>query len=101
MESKVTAQLPVRAQTTFKPSAHASDSRSRKRLLICTLAIGMGFVAIIGVIRHFQSLNDGTISPWRLAVLFANVFGCVVIVCALYRRGRDRSRSSAARRFRV
>jgi hypothetical protein len=56
------------------------------------VALALGFVLIVGVVRLFQSLNDGTISAWRLAVLFANIFGCVTILCALYGRGRGARR---------
>jgi hypothetical protein len=65
------------------------------------VALMLVFVLIIGVVRLFHSLNDGTISAWRLLVLFANIFGCVTLVCALYSRGCERSRPGTFHRGRA
>ncbi len=61
-------------------------------LLILALAPLLTVVMVVGAVRFFQSLNDGSISPWRLIVLFAHLLGCVMIVTAFYNRGR-RSRT--------
>jgi len=64
-------------------------------LLIFSLAPLLVAVLIIGVVRFFHSLNDGTISAWRLVALFAQAFGCIMIVCARCGRGRSESPASS------
>ncbi|MFI5011659.1 MAG: hypothetical protein ACHQAY_04865 [Hyphomicrobiales bacterium] len=85
-------QARIQVRTTLAGAAGRPDSRLKTCFLICMVVLGLAFVAIIGVIRLFQSLNDGALSAWRLAVLFASIFGCVTVVCALYGRGRSPSR---------
>jgi hypothetical protein len=74
--------------------------RLRIALAIMALAPLLVWVAIAGTARLFQSLDDGSISPVRLFVLFAHILGCLMIVSTLYDRGR-RLRSNAPARRRV
>lgn len=88
----MSGQAQVQLRATLAGAAGRAHSRLKMCLLICMVGLGLAFVAVIGVIRLFQSLNDGTLSPWRLAVLFASIFGSVTMVCALYGRGRSKPR---------
>jgi hypothetical protein len=63
-------------------------SQLKRRLLVAGLSLALVCVAILGVLRAFQSFSSNTISAWRLVLLFANAFFCVTLACALYARGR-------------
>ena len=101
METAVDARAQTKAQVTQAGPARESASRLLNPLLICSVAVMLALVLVIGIVRLFHSLNDGTISAWRLLLLFANIFGCVTVVCALYGRGRDRSRRVTHHRVRA
>ncbi|SDR50738.1 hypothetical protein SAMN05444161_4908 [Rhizobiales bacterium GAS191] len=88
----MTDQTRPQSRTSQASSTWTEESRLKRALLICGVALGLFCIAILGVIRLFQSLNDGSVSAWRLAFLFANIFGCVTVICALYARGRERPR---------
>jgi hypothetical protein len=90
MESVVNGQTRTTSRTIKAGGAAAEDARLKRGFFICAAILGLFCIAFLGVLRLFQSLNDGTISTWRLAVLFANIFGCVTVICAIYARGRER-----------
>jgi hypothetical protein len=92
MESVVNGQTRSSSRTIQAGGTSAEDTRLKRGLFICAAILGLFCIAVLGVLRLFQSLNDGTISTLRLAVLFANNFGCVTVICALYARGRERPR---------
>ncbi|MFI4994859.1 MAG: hypothetical protein ACHQAQ_03630 [Hyphomicrobiales bacterium] len=94
-------QAPIKVQTIQAVAPRGGPSRLINPLLICSVALMLALVLIIGVVRLFHSLNDGTISAWRLLVLFANIFGCVTLVCALYSRGCQGARSGTFHRGRA
>jgi hypothetical protein len=95
MESVVNGQTRTPSRTVQANSSWVQETRLKRGLLICAAILGLFCIAVLGVLRLFLSLNDGTISTWRLAVLFANIFGCVTVICALYARGRERRRPLA------
>jgi hypothetical protein len=92
MESVVNGQTRSSSRMVKASGASVEDTRMKRALFICAAILGLFCIAILGVLRLFLSLNDGTISTWRLAVLFANIFGCVTVICALYARGRSHPR---------
>ncbi|SDR58449.1 hypothetical protein SAMN05519103_06124 [Rhizobiales bacterium GAS113] len=81
-------QTRTRSRTIAHHKTWADESRLKRRLLIAGLSLALVGVALLGVLRLFQSLNDGTINTWRLVMLFANAFSCIIVVCALCARGR-------------
>ncbi len=90
-----------KSDTVKAASPGALVSHLKLPFTIVLTALLLAFIAVIGVVRLFQSLNDGAISPWRLLTLFAHLFACVTILCALYGRGRSRPVGLAARHRRL
>jgi hypothetical protein len=91
MEAAMQARPTTKTQAIAVPANWASTIKVP--LLVLTLAPLLACVAVIGAVRLLQSVNDGTISIWRLMLLFAHVCACVMVVSALYNRGRTASRS--------
>jgi hypothetical protein len=76
------------------PNLYVQVSRLKLVFVVITLAVMLAVIVILGVARLFQSLNESSLSPWRLVVLFAHVFGCIAILCALYGRGRTAGKAA-------
>ncbi|MBV9433001.1 MAG: hypothetical protein JO137_14365 [Hyphomicrobiales bacterium] len=69
-------------------------SQLKRKLLVAGLSLALVCVAILGVLRVFESFSSNTISAWRLVLLIANAFFCVALGSALYARGRQPRRKS-------
>jgi hypothetical protein len=105
MESVMRDRASAKAQSIAAPACQGTASLCKASLwktavLLAALVPLLLLVLAIGIARFFQSLNDGTISPWRLVLLFAHLFGCLIVVTALYGRGRGSSRPRSSHRGR-
>jgi hypothetical protein len=92
MERAMQERGLVNTRTSEASFIFGKAHRLKIPFLILSLAPLLAIVVVVGIVRFFQSLSDDSISAWRLLVLFAHILGCVMIVTALYNRGR-RSRS--------
>ena len=91
-------ETPARRRTSGSSSIFGRMPRLTIALSILALIPLLAFVAIVGVARLFHSLDDGSISPLRLIVLFAHLLASIMIVTALCQRGRSPRSSASARR---
>jgi hypothetical protein len=78
----------VQSQTITSAKARTYEVDARRRLLIAVLLLLPICLVSIGVCRLVSGLNDYTIDTWRVVLLFANLFGCVAVLCGLHARGR-------------
>lgn len=91
-----------RAPAKLRKSSFIFGRMSRLKIALSILALVplLAWVVIAGTARLLQSLDDGSVSPVRLLILVAHIIGCLMVVSALYNRGR-RSRSYAPARRRI
>jgi hypothetical protein len=92
VECAVDKQTPTYIQTITANKVCSYKVDVRRRLLIAALLLVPICLVTIGVSRLVVGLNDYTIDTWRIVLLFANVFGCVAVLSALYARGRASAR---------
>jgi hypothetical protein len=84
----VDRQKLIHSQTITPDKVWPYEVDVRRRLLVAVLLLVSICLASIGVSLLVRGLYDYTIDAWRLVLLFANVFGCATVVCALLARGR-------------